>query len=209
METSGFAAMFSFNVEEVTELYLAEKAEIILREGDESDGRLYFLVSGKAKLYSHLLDGSISLIKFLQPGSFIGEMEILGVRSETLEIKMLTDGELFSISMREHRETILSDNQFLRNLCFQLASFTNQTVHDLKAAQRFPLRNRLAKFLLDASIDGWFTERGNDTAAYLGVTYRHLTLVMKELSDMGYIERKRGQCFILDEEGLKALAEYS
>ena len=66
--------------------------------------------------------------------------------------------------------------------------------------------NRLAHFILFAAFDGIYHERNTDDSAYLGVTYRHLTQVLGEFTQCGYLKRTQGGYYITDEQALKQLA---
>lgn len=63
-----------------------------------------------------------------------------------------------------------------------------------------------AHFILFAASDGIYHERNTDASAYLGVSYRHLTQVLGEFTQYGYLKRTQGGYYITDEQALKQLA---
>lgn len=204
---SDFESNFSFSIKEDVRLYLADKGDDILKEGEESHGFLYYMVSGRAKLFCSLSNGKTSLLDFLHGNCFIGELELLHVRKSTMGIKALSPCYLLALPIETYRSRLLSDAHFLRNLCTDLAKKEEQRVHVLTSTQGFPLANRLAYFVLFAAVDGIYTERNTDASAYLGVSYRHLTQVLGEFTQDGYLKKvQRGYC-ITNEEALKRLAD--
>ena len=66
--------------------------------------------------------------------------------------------------------------------------------------------NRLAHFILFVAFDGIYHERNTDASAYLGVSYHHLTQVLGEFIQCGYLKRTQGGYCITDEQALKQLA---
>lgn len=204
---SDFESCFSFSIKEDVRLYLADKGEYILKEGEKSDGFLYYMVSGRAKLFCSLSNGKTSLLDFLQGDCFIGELELLSVRKSTMAVKALSPCLLLALPIEKYRSSLLSDACFLRQLCIALAKKEEQRVHALLSTQGFPLANRLAHFVLFAAFDGIYTERNTDASAYLGVSYRHLTQMLGEFTQSGYLKRTQGGYCITNEQALKLLAD--
>lgn len=203
---SDFESYFSFSIKEDVHLYLADKGEDILKEGEKSDGFLYYMVSGRAKLYCSLSNGKTSLLDFLRGDCFIGELELLGVRKSTMGVKALSACYLLALPIEKYRSRLLSDVCFLRILCMTLAKKEEQRLFALSGTQGFPLANRLAHFVLFAASDGIYSERNTDASAYLGVSYRHLTLTLSEFTQYGYQKRTKGGYCITNEQALKLLA---
>lgn len=203
---SNFESCFSFSIKEDIRLYLADKGDDIMKEGEKSDGLLYYMVSGRAKLFCSLSNGKISLLDFLRKGCFIGELELLSVRKSTMGIKALSPCLLLALPIEKYRSRLLSDACFLRILCIILAKKEEQRVHALSSTQGFPLTNRLANFVLFTAFDGTYTERNTDASAYLGVSYRHLTQVLGEFTQNGYLKKIQGGYCITNEKALKLLA---
>lgn len=204
---SDFESCFSFSIKEDVRLYLADKGDDILKEGEKSDGFLYYMVSGRAKLFCSLSNGKTSLLDFLQGDCFIGELELLSVRKSTMGVKALSPCFLLALPIEKYRSRLLSDACFLRILCMNLAKKEERRIRALSSTQGFPLANRLAHFVLFAAIDGIYTERNTDASAYLGVSYRHLTQMLGEFTQYGYLKKTKGGYGITNEEALKLLAD--
>ncbi len=204
---SDFESCFSFPVKEDVRLYFADRGDDIMKEGEKSDGFLYYMVSGRAKLFCSLSNGKTSLLDFLQRDCFIGELELLIVRKSTMGIKALSPCFLLALPIEIYRSRLLSDACFLRILCRTLAEKEERRVHALLSTQGFPLANRLAHFVLFAASDGIYNERNTDASAYLGVSYRHLTQMLGEFTQNGYLERTQTGYRITNEQALKLLSD--
>ncbi len=207
LEKSDFESFFSFSIKEDVRLYLAEKGDDILKEGEKFDGFLYYMVSGRAKLFCSLSNGKTSLLDFLRGDCFIGELELLNVRKSSMGIKALSTCFLLALPIEKYRSSLLSDACFLRILCTTLAEKEEQRMYALLNTQGFPLANRLAHLVLFASFDGVYTERNTDASAYLGVSYRHLTQVLGEFTQYGYLKRTQDGYLITNEQALRLLAD--
>lgn len=207
VEESDFESYFSFSIKEDVRLYLADKGDDILKEGDKTDDLLYYMVSGRAKLFCSLSNGKTSLLDFLQGECFIGELELLGVRQSTIGVKALSSCLLLALPIGKYRDRMLSDACFLRRLCVSLARKEEKRARALSNTHGFPLANRLVHFIIFAACDGIYTELNTDASAHLGVSYRHLTQILGEFTQSGYLKRTQGGYCIANEQALKILAD--
>ncbi|WP_276352462.1 transcriptional regulator YeiL [Cohnella caldifontis] len=189
LSSSDFELNFSFPAARYARLFHAHAGDFILREGEEP-AYLYYLHTGRVKLYLTLSNGKVSLIDFFEAPCFLGEMELIGVQRESRAIQALGDCRCLALPVRECRELLLHDALFLRKLCVYLGTKNNRNVASLSQNQAFPLANRLAAFLLFASPDGHYRERHTHAAEYLGVSYRHLLHTLSDFSRKGYIVKE-------------------
>lgn len=206
LEESNFENYFSFSIKEDVRLYFADKGDDILKEGEASDGLLYYMVKGKAKLFCGLSNGKIAILDFLNGDCFIGELELLSVRKITMGVKALSPCFLLAIPIEKYRSRMLTDSCFLRILSTFLAKKEEQRMQSLLNTQGFPLANRLAHFILSAASEAVYTERNTDASAYLGVSYRHLTQMLSEFTQHGYLKKLKSGYRIINEQALKVLA---
>lgn len=109
------------------------------------------------------------------------------------------------IRLEECREEMLNDPVFLRQLCI----FSNEKAICVTSTaacnQMYPLKNRLATFLLQSQRQGLYCEPHTQTAAYLGVSYRHLLSVLSDFVKGGLLRKTPAGYAILRPEGLEAL----
>ncbi len=194
---------------------LAARAEVhIFRKGayvcEErmTPNRLYFLMDGRVKLSMIHQDGSVTLAQYFEAVTVLGELELLGIRSQSQTIQAVQDAVCVALPFDSCREVLLSDAVFLRNLSRFLADKMLRSVDKLVATQSYPLENRLAAYLLETEeeqgIDpgSWMRIRLTDLAQYLGCSYRHLSRVIGQFDDAGWIEKERVRLRITDRAAL-------
>lgn len=168
--------------------------------------RLIYLVRGRVKCTVSHENGAVTVLDFAQGPCFLGEMELLGVQAVTSAVTALTHCQGWVIDLAGCREKLLADPVFLKALCV----YSNEKLLRISAAaarnQSYPLKNRLATFVLDTQRQGLYREPHTEAAAYLGVTYRHLLYVLADFVKEGLFEKTPQGYRILDQKGLEALA---
>lgn len=188
--------LFSTSVEELLEVHIFKRGEYVCEEL-MAPQRLYFLVEGRVKLYMIHQDGNVSLAQYYEPGDVLGELEFLGIRNQSQSIQAVEDSVCLALSFKEHEELILADPVFLKNLSRLIAEKMLRGISKLVATQTYPLENRMAAYLLEKDQErergDWIKISLTDLAQYLGVSYRHLSRVIKAFDEAGWIERERGR----------------
>lgn len=198
--------LFSAPVDDLLEVHVFKKGEYICEEL-VAPQRLYFIVKGRVKLYMIHQDGNVSLAQYYDPGDILGELEFLGIRTQSQSIQAVEESVCLALSFKEHSELILSDTMFQRNLSKLIAEKMLRSVSKLVATQTYPLENRMAAYLLEkereAGRGNWIKVSLTDLAQYLGASYRHLSRVIKQLEEAGWIDRERGKLRIRSHEALE------
>ncbi len=136
--------------------------------------QLVYLVEGRAKCTTSLEKRGGDHPGFRPGPLLLGEMELLGVQEMSSEVTAQTECRGWVIQWEHCREKMLADPVFLRALC---VASNEKAVRVTAAAvrnQNYPLKNRLATFLLNTQHRGVYREPHAQAAAYLGVSYRHL-----------------------------------
>lgn len=188
MEQKPVEELFSFAIMPYAHRQTYQSGDRIFSEGQHT-AHLLYLVEGRVKCYVSHENGSISLSDFASAPCFLGEMELLGVQQTTIAVTALTDCVGWVIDLDGCRDKILQDAAFLRNLCV----YSNEKIVRITtvAAQNqiYPLKNRLATFILKTQRQGFYRERHTEAAVYLGVSYRHLLYVLAEFTKDGILEK--------------------
>lgn len=201
--------LFSVPIEDLLEVHVFKKGEYICEELMAPE-RLYFLAKGRVKLYMIHQDGNISLAEYYEAGDILGELEFLGIRTQSQSIQAVEESVCLALSFQEHGALILSDAVFLRNLSKLIAEKMLRSVGKLVATQTYPLENRMAAYLLEKAREtegeGWIKVSLTDLAQYLGASYRHLSRVIKQFAEAGWIERERGKMRVIQRKALKEKA---
>ena len=205
IEKTSIQSLFSFPIIELLQVQEFERGEFIIKEGSFPE-YLYYVVEGKAKIYLTHSNGKVSLINFIQPGTFIGEMELLNEAYYSKGVQTATKTICFALPFYACRDQLLNDLTFLRFLCLSLSD--KETVMAAKYSQSlaYPLENRLAEFLLLSADGDFYKEKHTEVCEYLGVSYRHLLHVFAQFIEAGYIEKQGRGYLIKNKEVLQQLA---
>ncbi len=206
LDQSGYQSFFSFDLTPYIYLIRFSAGEQIFREGGVTRN-LYYLIEGQVKICRTHSNGSATLIELPKAPSFIGEMELLGVLSETLSVTALTPCRCLVLPVEQCRELLLGDVVFLNRLCVFLGKKSHIQTSALVKNLAYPLKNRLANFILMTAKDGVYREKHTETAEYLGVAYRHLLYVLADFCKAGILQKLPRGYGIADMDTLQALAQ--
>ena len=88
--------LFSVPIEDLLEVHVFKKGEYICEELMAPE-RLYFLAKGRVKLYMIHQDGNISLAEYYEAGDILGELEFLGIRTQSQSIQAVEELSLIHI----------------------------------------------------------------------------------------------------------------
>ncbi|MFP7300198.1 transcriptional regulator YeiL [Neobacillus niacini] len=199
-------SLFSFPINPYIQVVQFDRGEFIFKEGTYPD-YMFYLVEGKAKLYVTQKNGNVSLLNFLHPPIFMGEIELLNEERYSRGIQAATKVICLAIPIHACKDKLLSDATFLKYLCIFLSkkqtSFTSRYAEN----QAFPLINRLASFILISADQDIYKEKHTEVCEYLGVSYRHLLHVLAQLCDAEIIEKQSRSYKIVDKNRLQELAK--
>lgn len=173
---------------------------------DKPINRLRFLLDGKAKISLIHENGNQSIVHFAYPGEFVGELTFLEIEQEHKNIYSISECTFISVDMADAKKTFKNDPDFLYRLCQFVGDKMLRRTHFNSKNQNYELRNRLAAYILATQHNGVYTEKHNETAEYLAVSYRHLLYTLKEFTEEGLLtKRKKG--FNINENELSILAK--
>jgi CRP/FNR family putative post-exponential-phase nitrogen-starvation transcriptional regulator len=210
----GLDFLFESNLTGCMDLFKFQKGNLICLSSTEMQ-YLYFLVSGKLKVYTLLNNGKSLLLRFNKPLSVIGDVEFLKGHLARCNVEALVDSDLIGIKFTDLHRYADHDPTFLRFLILHLSNKLDSASNSASLNQLYPLENRFASYLLSVSVD----ERNNprveeiktrnltEIALLLGTSYRHLHRVIVKLLHNGIIAKEKGTLTVLDFSKLKALAK--
>lgn len=196
---------FSFDIYPYTSIVKFDSAENILCEGEKPHS-LYYIMSGRAKLFLSHENGRVSLINFLNAPCFVGEMELLGAQETANGVTAITPCTCYEIHVNKCRDKILNDIKFLRCLCLFLSQKAIGNTNNYSKNQSYPLEVRLANFILLTACNKMYRERHTEVADFLGVTYRHLLYVLANFVKRGYLKKTDQGYYIQDLTALRKIA---
>lgn len=196
---------FGFDIRSFAVPVQFESGDIILSEGEANDA-LFFLERGRVKVSVTQPNGKVLIVSFIDAPAFLGELEFLGARELTNGVTAVLPCACWRIDGAGCRERILNDATFLRKMCVMQGRRFVQNAEKSAQSQSYPLKARMARFILQAAPDGVYREKHTEAAAYLGVTYRHYLYVLADFVDCGILEKTFQGYRIRDSEGLRSLS---
>ncbi|GKX66718.1 cyclic nucleotide-binding domain-containing protein [Inconstantimicrobium mannanitabidum] len=204
--------MFTEDMSSYMRLWKFNKGEHICRS-DENITKLYFLVSGKAKVYTILSNGKQLLLSFISPLELIGDLECIKLNQFHCNIQVIQEAYCISIDLNIIRENLMDDGRFLRYIINSLGEKLTQNTNSNSINLLYPLENRLASYILATSIndEGEETEIMQDynlteISELLGTSYRHLLRTLNKFIEKGAIAKKNASYEIVRRDILTDLA---
>lgn len=171
----------------------------------------YFLVDGKAKITTLVANGKSLLISFATPLSVIGDIEFLNMSLADCDVITLEKCTCLAIPLQVVNEFASNDPKFLRFVINMLETKLRNNSNFSSINLLYPLENRFASYLLSVFSKEFsnsnIIEIDNLThvAELLGTSYRHLTRVIKKLTDEQIIKKNKRLIEIIDLQKLEAL----
>lgn len=206
IQTYNFHTLFSFDILPYAELHSFQKSEKICNEGIDVP-YLYYLISGKAKIYMSHKNGKTSLINFIQASSFIGELGLIGVESVTKTVEVIEDCMCLALPLKDCQHLLLQDVIFLQKLCKFIGEKTITRTESYAKNNSYPFENRLAAFILLTEQNNSYTEKHTEASEYLNVSYRHLLYVLNQFCQQNYLKKDGRTYYIQDRNLLEKLAD--
>ncbi|EOP33188.1 transcriptional regulator YeiL [Bacillus cereus] len=206
MQIHQFHTLFSFQVLPYVEIHSFQKKEMICNEGVDLP-YLYYLISGKAKIYMSHKNGKITLINFIQAPSFIGELGLIGVESVTKAVEVIEDCICLALPLKDCQHLLLQDATFLQKLCKFIGEKTITRTENYAKNYSYPFENRLAAFILLTEQNNCYTEKHTEVSEYLSVSYRHLLYVLNQFCQQNYLKKEGRTYYIQDRNQLEKLAD--
>ena len=112
------------------ELFIFDKGELICTKGNELK-YMYFLVSGKLKIYTLHDNGKSILLRFYKPLNVLGDVEFLTDFKIQCNVESLNESILIGLPLNVLHKNADNDAKFLRfitkNLSYKLYTISNAT----------------------------------------------------------------------------------
>ena len=189
----------------IANLYSFEKDEHLIHIGTPSD-YLYFLVEGTVQVYSYSSDTQNIVLNRSQAVTLLGEASSLWELLPQSNVKAETSCLCVGISLRKYRELLQQDVRFLQNVC-QILSYRLNSGITLANSLTEPVETRLAKFILENSINNKFSFQLTTCAAILNVSYRHLLRTITSFREEHILKKEKNYYLITNYERLEQIGE--
>lgn len=194
-----------------TSIATFEKGQYVCNINEELT-KLYFLVSGKAKVTTELSNGKSLLLSFYEPLSVIGDVEFISNPLADCNVITLDRCILLSIPLDVIRTYGLNDCNFLRFIIQMLEKKLRGNSNSSSINIYYPLENRFASYLLSIRSKDEINsnliqlESLTHISELLGSSYRNLTRVIKSLTDRDIIIKSNNNIRVLNLELLEEIA---
>lgn len=212
MEKYDFNHIFSKDLKPHFKLYRIERGDNVYEVHEKLDN-FYFLVTGTLKVTIIMENGKTILLRFIKPLGVAGDLEVGVDKTVRTTVSAVTDCHLIGIDIDQLKALTQDDPVFLRYIISSLSRKLSAVSNAMAINLSYPLENRFAGYLLsisnlveDKRVQEIKTFDLKEISTMLGTSYRHLCRVIKDFSDLGYIEKKKSQIIITDFESLESLS---
>ena len=164
------------------------KGEYICHEGGPMS-RLYYLKSGRCRIFRNLNSGQTILYRIYIPGSVLGDIELFTGMEASCSVQCISSVETLSIRMDLLRGNVTNFSEML----FQLSSGLARKMHENSVNDSintaYSLEVRLAHYYLTFTDPGLTADNLGQLSAWMGCSYRHLTRSQAHLLQIGAIKK--------------------
>lgn len=190
--------------------------ETIFQRDDPGESMMIVL-SGRVKISNFTADGKEAVLNFIEPGQVFGEIAVLDGKPRTADATAIEATELFELQRRELIPFLESHPacaiRLIEAVCGKLRH-TTRMVEDIMFLNMAP---RIARGLLRLA-EEYGRKRGSairldfklsqrDLGGYVGLARENINRQLRLWREDGLVTVQDGYITILDEEGLRAVAE--
>lgn len=174
-------------VHDQLQLVVYEKGEAICIQDQELHA-LFYLVKGTIKIVRRLFNGKEHVLESHSRPSIIGDIELMTDQNAVTSVIVLKEAHVIQLPLTQ-RTQLLQDAAFLYQIGKGLAqNFYKQNLIST-TNMGYPVKERLASYILAIAEDGHFTLNTSLLADSFGTSYRHLHRVINQLVGDHIIER--------------------
>lgn len=199
--------IFDARMTEQLQLHCFKAGDQVIDEGTKVK-YLYLVLEGEARVSPSSTEGKSGFLEYILPMDVIGDMEYFSHSLYFHSVVALTPCTYLAIPVKMIDAHFSHNINFYRFICENMASKMKRTSARYSRSILYPLKNRLADFLLEQAErqdTGAITVQTEQIAEYLGVTSRHLRRVLAALEEEGVIIRAKETITLKNPQVLKAL----
>jgi CRP-like cAMP-binding protein len=209
----------SIDIRQILHLYQDErdlqylrKKQSLYMEGQRPSS-IYYVVSGKIKIYRIHPDGKEFITLLAGSGDFVGHGALLQDSNYQDSAQALEDSTVISIPRQEFFESMSTDHRIAQYFIDLLARDVKAKESNLVNLAYNSLRKRVANGLLqltDKFPDGGKEDNSigisrDNLSHFIGSATESLTRTLSDFRDEKLIEVREGKIYILDKDKLKRL----
>jgi CRP/FNR family cyclic AMP-dependent transcriptional regulator len=165
---------------------------VFIEQGDDANN-LYFLIQGRVKILIAGDDGKEIILGEKGPGSYVGELALLGEGKRTASVQTLEDSQFLVLSRQSFESLLRTRPDIALSLLHDLAKKVRSLSDDLSDFALLDVYGRMTKLLRNAAI-----EEGarlitpplthQDIADRIGASREMVSKILKDLRAGGYVD---------------------
>ena len=204
-EARGFEELKKLSLERRVKHY--KKRETIFEEGDYPR-YLYFINSGKVKLFKTNEDGKEYIIDIVKEGDFAGHIDLIRDSKYTESASALEDTDISLIPREDFTALLHANRDVASQLIKMLANNVTEKEEQLLNLAYHSVRKRVANAILllsDKEGEGEINILRDDLARIVGTAKESVIRMLTEFKEDGYIEILDGAIVIKNRGKLENL----
>lgn len=190
-----------------TRMTTARKGKVIYHQEDTAEG-LFLLKAGRVRLFRIAPSGKKLDLAVIEPGTFFGEMPLLGERMRNASAEAIEDCTLCVMSQRDVERLILAKPRVGLRMLETVGRRLAQAEARLEDLAYRSVRARLASVLLRLDREGGAEIEGlthQDLGDMVGAYRETITKILDELERNGVVELARRRIAVRDRARLATL----
>ncbi|MDP9383580.1 MAG: Crp/Fnr family transcriptional regulator [Chloroflexota bacterium] len=196
-------------LDQTTRMTTVEKGRVVYRQDDKAQG-LFLLKTGRVRLSRITAGGKKLDLTILEPGTFFGEMPLLGERMRNTFAEAAEDCLLCVMSQYDIEQLVLRNPRVGLRMIAVLSRRLAESEARLEDLAYRSVPARLASVLLRLGTDGVVEGITHEELGDMVGAYREtVTKTLNEFQSAGYVKLGRRRVAILEPTGLAALLEDS
>ncbi|HWQ77561.1 MAG TPA: cyclic nucleotide-binding domain-containing protein [Anaerovoracaceae bacterium] len=181
-----------------------KKGELICEQGAPLED-LLIVTEGRTKVCSMAANGKTLLFCFNDPGTILGEVELMTHTFTSSSVFAITDVQCIIIPNERYRDYLLSNIKFMNRICLIMAEIVAQNSINNASNILYPFESRLCAYISMTQENGRFCQKLTELAEFFGTSYRHLLRTLDNLCTKGLIEKTPQGYVIKDDLKLRKL----
>ena len=190
-------------IDRQTRMTTVRRGEVIYRQEDSAED-LFLLKRGRVRLSRLSTSGKKLEVAVLEPGTFFGEMPMLGVKMRSASAEAIDDSLLCVMSEADVEQLVLAKPQVGLRMIEILGRRLCAAEAKLEEFAYRSAANRVAAALLRLATDGVIDNMSHqDLADTVGVHRETVTKILDEFEGAGLVALGRRRMQVLDADGLR------
>lgn len=167
------------------------------------NGRLFFVIRGKAKVGVIAPNGKNLILCFYISSGLMGEVELFSDLSVgSTSVTALDHFCCLTVPIDANKPYLLENAAFIRTAAAELAKKLTQSTRRVVESSLYTAEIRLCRYIAATSDNSYFRDVMTDAAYSIGVSYRHLYRMLGTLCTDGVLKKDKTGYRICDHDEL-------